>query len=149
MAEQNAWSLSYADFVDTEVRKRAGGNLELLSPFLRTTRGHHLHITEHVLKFLENEEDLFSHKSFKLNSFANCSTTFVVYRLECECGCFYTFRTKRRFRDRLSEHKNAIVTQNPNYPMAMHYKAAKHLSPSSLRVLAVKVILFGFILLKL
>ena len=82
--------------------------------------------------------DFVSGKSFKL--ICNCITTFLVYRLGCECGYFYIGRTKRMLRDRLSEHINAFVSQNPNYPMATHYKVAKHPSLSSLRATAIEVI---------
>lgn len=65
---------------------------------------------------------------------------FVVYRLECECGCFYVGRTKRRFRDRLAEHKYAIRTQNVDYPMAKHYKEQGHESSKSLKAMIIETI---------
>lgn len=70
----------------------------------------------------------------------NCNTTHVVYRLERECHCFYIGRTKRKFKERLAEHKYAIRTQNLNYPMAKHYKKAGHSSLNSLRALVIEVV---------
>ena len=75
--------------------------------------------------------DVFSQKTYQIRGFANCNTTYVVYRLECDCGCFYIGRTKRRLKDRLTEHKYAIRTENMDYPMAVHYKKDHHSNPSS------------------
>lgn len=65
-------------------------------------------------------------QKYNVNTFINCNTTFVVYRLECPCGYFYIGRTKRKLKCRLAEHKQAIRTENPLYPMALHYKHANH-----------------------
>lgn len=46
-------------------------------------------------------------RTFHCKHFANCNSTHVVYRLDCKCGCFYIGLTKRRLRDRFSEHKYA------------------------------------------
>lgn len=84
--------------------------------------------------------DIFNQKTYKMNHFANCNTKCVVYRLECPCGHFYIGRTKRRFKDRLGEHKTAIRTKNQNYAMAVHYEEAGHVSPSSLRAVVLEVV---------
>ena len=78
--------------------------------------------------------------TYYINTFVNCNTTHVVYRLECECGCFYVGRTKRRLRDRVSEHVYAIRTGNDQYPMAKHYRQAGHSSPNTLKVMAIEVV---------
>ena len=85
-------------------------------------------------------KDVHSNKTYKIKDFANCSSCFVVYKLTCPCGYFYVGRTKRRLKDRLGEHKTAIRTKNPNYPMAVHYDAANHGDPSSLKAMALEVI---------
>lgn len=84
--------------------------------------------------------DVFTQKTYTSKQFANCNSTYVVYRLECECGCFYVGRTKRKFRERLAEHKYAIRTHNLNYPMAKHFKQAGHSSPNSLRAMVIEVV---------
>ena len=84
--------------------------------------------------------DIFTQKTYLVRSFANCNSTYVVYRLQCECGCFYIGRTKRRLRDRFAEHKNAVRIGNPNYPMAEHYKTAGHSNPNNLKVMVIEVI---------
>ena len=84
--------------------------------------------------------DVFTKHVYKINHFANCNTSFIVYRLECPCGCFYVGRTKRKFKDRLGEHKTAIRTANPNYPMAMHYQEKGHGGPDSLQAVAIEAI---------
>ena len=82
--------------------------------------------------------DITSSQSYKIKSFINCNTTFVVYRLECPCGRFYIGRTKRKLKTRLAEHKQAIRTVNPQYPMAMHYKEANHGSCESLKICGIE-----------
>lgn len=77
--------------------------------------------------------DITSGRKFNIKSFINCNTSYVVYRLECPCGCFYIGRTKRKLKARLAEHKHAIRTGNPQYPMALHYKA-DHGSCNSLKI---------------
>ncbi len=72
-------------------------------------------------------EDVFINKTYKMNHFANCNTSFLVYRLECPCGFFYASWTKSRFK-------------NPNYAMAVHYNQARHESPASLKAVALEVI---------
>ena len=52
--------------------------------------------------------DITSGRKFDINSFINCSTSYVVYRLECPCGHFYIGRTKCKLKARLAEHKYAI-----------------------------------------
>lgn len=78
--------------------------------------------------------DVKSGQEYTIRNFMNCNTTFVVYRLECPCGCFYIGRTKRKLKTRLAEHKYAIRTANPNYPMAVHYKDVGHGSCDTLRI---------------
>lgn len=56
--------------------------------------------------------DVTSNREYSIYSFINCNTSFVVYRLECPCGCFYIGRTKRKLKERLAEHKYAIRTSN-------------------------------------
>lgn len=84
--------------------------------------------------------DVFSNKTYPINSFINCNTTHVIYRLECPCGCFYVGLTKRRFRDRVSEHRYAIRVGNMNYPMARHYKDAHHGRDTSLRAVGIEAV---------
>lgn len=79
-------------------------------------------------------------KTFHCRNYANCNTTHVIYRLDCECGCFYIGLTKRRLRDRFAEHKYAIRTENPNYPMAVHFKSSTQCNINSLKVMAIEVI---------
>lgn len=85
-------------------------------------------------------QDPCTDKLYELRHYANCNTTFVVYRLECECGCFYIGRTKRRLKDRLAEHKLAIRKKDPQYPMAMHFQSAGHTNVCSLKVMVVETI---------
>lgn len=58
----------------------------------------------------------------------------MIYKLECPCGRFYVGRTKRKLKNRLAEHKQAIRTSNLLYPMAMHYKDAHQGNCNSLKI---------------
>ncbi len=58
----------------------------------------------------------------------------MVYRLSCKCGCFYVGRTKRRLKDRISEHKNAIRKANLDYPIAKHFQNVHNSNPEDLMV---------------
>lgn len=78
--------------------------------------------------------DLNSGNTYKIKSFINCNTTFVVYRLSCPCNCFYVGRTKRRLKDRVSEHKRAIVKNNFDYPIARHFFQCHNSNPNELMV---------------
>lgn len=80
-----------------------------------------------------------SGKLYQLKGYANCNTTFVVYKLECDCGCFYIGRTKRRLKDRLLEHKRAIRNHDQQYPMAMYFQTAGH-NINTLRVMVIETI---------
>lgn len=82
--------------------------------------------------------DVTSNREYSIYSFINCNTSFVVYRLECPCGCFYIGRTKRKLKERLAEHKYAIRTSNHQYPMALHYKEANHGSSDTLKIFGIE-----------
>lgn len=84
--------------------------------------------------------DSTNEKTYKCRNFANCNTTHVIYRLDCSCGAFYIGRTKRRLKDRFSEHKYAIKTHNPNYPMAVHFQLPGHTTINQLKVMVIEVI---------
>lgn len=78
--------------------------------------------------------DVTSGCGYDIESFINCNTTFVVYRLECPCGRFYIGGPKRKLKVRLAEHKHAIRTGNPQYPMTLHYKEYNHSSCNTLKI---------------
>ncbi|KAL2076917.1 hypothetical protein ACEWY4_027491 [Coilia grayii] len=84
--------------------------------------------------------DLQTQKEYKTNGFINYNSEYVVYRLLCPCGCFYAGRTKRKLKERFSEHKYAIKTNNEDYPMAKHYREIHYSDPSSLKVQGIEVI---------
>ncbi|OCT78593.1 hypothetical protein XELAEV_18029680mg [Xenopus laevis] len=69
-------------------------------------------------------------KEIKLNCFATCTPTFVVYVLKCPCGMLYVGKTIRPVNIRIKEHKNAIRnykadTYSDN-PVSRHFANAKH-----------------------
>ncbi len=81
-----------------------------------------------------------SGKIYPIKSFINCNSSYVVYRLECECGHFYVGQTKRKLRLRVAEHKYAIRVKNMLYPMARHYNEVGHVTESSLKVIGIESI---------
>ncbi len=84
--------------------------------------------------------DVSSGKIYPIKSFINCNSSYVVYRLECECGHFYVGQTKRKLRLRVAEHKYAIRVKNMLYPMARHYNEVGHVTESSLKVIGIESI---------
>lgn len=60
--------------------------------------------------------------TYPTRHFINCKSTHVIYILQCGlCEAFYVGRTKRRFQDRLSEHKYAARVGNCEYAMTRHF----------------------------
>ncbi len=84
--------------------------------------------------------DFKTNKMHNIKAFINCNTTFVVYRLSCKCGCFYVGRTKRRLKNRISEHKNAIRKANLDYPMAKYFQNVHNSNPEGLMVEGLEMI---------
>lgn len=79
-------------------------------------------------------------QEYKCRSFANCNSSFVVYRLDCACGCYYVGRTKRKLKERFAEHKYAIRTKNIDYPMAKHFRDSGHVNINDLKVMVLEVV---------
>lgn len=52
--------------------------------------------------------------------YANCQTTFVVYLLQCECGCYYVGKTIQKLCKRLYRHIAVMKTKNPDFPLGRH-----------------------------
>ncbi|XP_070406856.1 general transcription factor II-I repeat domain-containing protein 2-like [Nothobranchius furzeri] len=86
-------------------------------------------------------------RTFNVGSFINCNTSFVVYRLECPCGCFYIGRTKRKLKDLQNTNKQSdlqvsligllykevrrpTVTQPPSQPSTSSREAPQSRSDS-------------------
>jgi len=76
--------------------------------------------------------DVTTNREYSIHSFINCNTSFVVYRLECPCGCFYIGRTKRK----LKENKNKQLPVA--YPMAPHYREANHGISDTLKIFGIE-----------
>lgn len=73
-------------------------------------------------------------------TFASCNSTFVVYRLDWECGCFYISCTKRKLKERFAEHRYAIRTENLDYPMSKHFRTMGHINTNNLKVVVVETV---------
>ncbi len=87
-----------------------------------------------------NFTDVISGEVYPIESFINCNSSYVMYRLECECGHFYFGQTKTKLRLRVSEHKYAIRMKNMLYLMVRHFNEAGHASESSLKVMGIESI---------
>lgn len=57
---------------------------------------------------------------FSAKHYANCQTTFVVYLIQCECGCYYVGKTIQKLCKRLYRHILAMKTKNPDFPWVWH-----------------------------
>ncbi len=81
--------------------------------------------------------DVSSGKIYPIKSFINCNSSYVVYRLECECGHFYVGQTKRKLRLRVAEHKYAIRVKNLFH---LFHNEVGHVTESSLKVIGIESI---------
>ncbi len=84
--------------------------------------------------------DVCTKKMYSIRSFINCKSTYVIYRLQCPCSCFYVGQTKRRLQDRLWEHKKTIRTRNKDYPVAVHYASVHDSNPSTLKTIGLETV---------
>ena len=79
-------------------------------------------------------------KTYNLNSFYNCSTTYVIYCISCPCGLFYVGRTIRALRTRFGEHRRAVHAGDPKSSIARHFAINHHKDISLLRVWVIEAI---------
>ncbi|CAJ0965360.1 unnamed protein product [Ranitomeya imitator] len=73
-----------------------------------------------------------SGKTFRINRFFTCESSYVVYLIKCPCGLLYVGETTQSVRDRISKHKYTIRCQNLLLPIPHHFHSAGH-SISQLR----------------
>ncbi|CAJ0929680.1 unnamed protein product [Ranitomeya imitator] len=73
-----------------------------------------------------------SGKTFRINQFFTCESSYVVYLIKCPCGLLYVGETTQSVRDRISKHKSTIRCQNLLLPIPHHFHSAG-LSISQLR----------------
>lgn len=69
-------------------------------------------------------------KSYTIEPFITCSTTGVVYLLQCPCGLQYVGRTKRPLQVRLNEHINNIRKGFTKHSVSKHYLTAHRRDPT-------------------
>ncbi len=77
---------------------------------------------------------------YPIEPFINCNSSYVIYRLECECGHFYFGQTKSKLSLRVSEHKYVVRMKNVLNFMVRHFNEAGHASQSSLKVMGIESI---------
>lgn len=59
---------------------------------------------------------------FKLQHFANCKTSGVIYLFQCQCLSFYVGKTKLEFWKRAGRHIKSITKANPELPLGRHVR---------------------------
>ncbi|OCT98475.1 hypothetical protein XELAEV_18010709mg [Xenopus laevis] len=71
-----------------------------------------------------------SGQEIKLNAFATCKTTYVIYVLKCPCGMLYVGKSIRPVNVRIKEHKGNIrnfkVDSYSDTSVSRHFHRAKH-----------------------
>ena len=50
----------------------------------------------------------------------------VVYRIPCECGRVYVGETRRRLKQRITEHKQAVKNADSNNRLAVYVARTEH-----------------------
>lgn len=68
-------------------------------------------------------------KSFIIEPFITCSTSGVVYMLQCPCGLQYAGQTKRPLQVRLNEHINNIRRGFTQHSISKHYLTTHQRDP--------------------
>lgn len=65
-------------------------------------------------------------KVYKIDSLITCTSTKVIYLLQCPCQMSYVGKTIRSLKTRLSEHKSAIRRGDITSPVARHFMEKNH-----------------------
>lgn len=71
--------------------------------------------------------------NLKIKDFNTCSTTHVVYVLQCPCNIMYLGRTKRTLKKRVSEHIYNIEIGYKDHSVSLHLKQFHGQDPSGLK----------------
>ncbi|OCT87563.1 hypothetical protein XELAEV_18021259mg, partial [Xenopus laevis] len=79
----------------------------------------------------------------KLNHFATCDTSYVIYMLKCPCGLAYIGQTIRAVKTRIKEHKGSIRNFKKgaanDTTVSRHFNVANH-NQSQLRWAILEVV---------
>ncbi|XP_075443504.1 uncharacterized protein LOC142487664 [Ascaphus truei] len=62
-----------------------------------------------------------NNKKFKITSFINCNSSFVIYMLSCGCKKSYVGRTTRPLKTRIAEHVRLIKKRDSGHPVSRHF----------------------------
>ena len=103
---------------------------------------------KHCCMVCIHSEQSSSHKcqqtgqEWKITAPINCQTKNVVYKLSCrKCQDFvYIGETRRRFCDRVQEHRGYITQKKLNHPVGSHFNERGH-SVADLQPLAIERVL--------
>lgn len=79
-------------------------------------------------------------KTFKIQSFINCNTSYVVYIIQCTlCNLIYVGCTKRNLKKRISEHLADILHQRTNVSgAARHFIDVHHGSTGTFKFFGIQ-----------
>lgn len=78
-----------------------------------------------------------SSRVFKIKPFISCSTTGVVYLLQCPCGLHYVGRTKQALQVRPNEHINNIRKGFLKHSVSKHYALVHNKVPKNMIFLGI------------
>lgn len=76
----------------------------------------------------------------RINEFASCMATHVIYKLVFPSGKIYVGQTKRNLKLHIAEHQTAIRNGNMDYNIARHFKERVHGSAASLKFIGLEKI---------
>lgn len=75
--------------------------------------------------FINTFHGLATAKSFPIRSILDCSSTFVIYMLECPCNLQYVGRTTMALRTRINKHRHNVSNGLINHNVS-HHALLKH-----------------------
>ena len=99
-----------------------GGKNDACSKSCRSSMHELLH-KRLILASLVNQRDFL----WYLTPPITCQSTNVIYKLSCrKCNWIYIGETRRRFADRLQEHRGYITQKKINHPTGAHFNSRGH-----------------------
>ncbi|OCT76571.1 hypothetical protein XELAEV_18031774mg, partial [Xenopus laevis] len=69
-----------------------------------------------------------SDQKYQIRGYNTCDTNFAVYMLVCPCGLVYVGETTQKVKDRFSQHRSTIHTDNRSLPVSRHCLEQGHTS---------------------
>lgn len=72
-------------------------------------------------------------REFEIKDFITCSSTYIVYALECPYGLMYIGRTNSTLGKQVSERIHNITIDYKDHSVSLHFKRKHNFDPSGLK----------------